>query len=675
MTQIESVLAALRNRGEVQKTNKGWKACCPAHGDKRPSLDIDPGEAGKALLTCRSKGCTYEAILTALGISVGNSAQVPSANTQSTNGKKKHIYATPEQAIAALDRDLAEKGYGPHSRVWDYPKNGGPHGKVIRWEPVGDLPKEIRPITRKGNGWAVEAMPAPRPLLSLSDLAAADLVIVTEGEPAHDAARSIGFVATTGSGGSNAAKQTDWRPLAGKTVWIWPDNDEPGRKYAAQVKAILEKLTPPAHVKILNVPGLPEKGDAVDWVEAHGDAAEPDGMRRDIEALAGADSVPKPLADLLPTKSFRSVQPNLNTADFVEDLLIDGSMSVVYGESGCGKTFLVLDLALHVAAGCSWFGRDVEQRGVLYLALEGAHGIENRIAAYKIANECNEADLPFAHVPVSLDLLNPVTDVERVIATAEAEAVKMAIPVGLVVVDTLSRAMAGGNENSPEDMTAFVRNIDRIRARLKAHTSVIHHSGKDAARGARGHSSLRAASDTEIEVARDGKDISTASITKQRDLECTGKISFRLHRVELGLNRRGKLVTSCVVREVDQPKTATATATAKLTDREKSALDQLRNLVQIHGTNGDLISPDTGKSVPESEWRENFYRHCMPGSSQSTKQKAFVRARDALVSAKLVIACDDRVWPVPEPGQPDTTRTRPDMSGTAPDPDRPDTTL
>jgi RecA-family ATPase len=122
----------------------------------------------------------------------------------------------------------------------------------------------------------------------------------------------------------------------------------------------------------------------------------------------------------------------------------------------------------------------------------------------------------------------------------------------LIVVDTLSRAMAGGNENSPEDMDALVGHIDLIRQALPSHVSVIHHSGKDAARGARGHSSLRAAADTEIEITREiGTKTSTARVTKQRELELGDEFPFCLVPVELGTNRRGKAVTSCVVRAND----------------------------------------------------------------------------------------------------------------------------
>src|SRR5262249_39259303 len=150
-----------------------------------------------------------------------------------------------------------------------------PVGLVVRWDkPNG---KDIRPVAWHAGGWRIGAMPDPRPLYRLPELAAATRVIVCEGEKAADAARSLGFTATTSAGGSQAASKTDWRPLAGKEVWILPDNDPPGRKYAETVAGILAKLTPAPVVRVVELPDLPGGGDIVDWIDTQGDAAEPEG--------------------------------------------------------------------------------------------------------------------------------------------------------------------------------------------------------------------------------------------------------------------------------------------------------------------------------------------------------------------------------------------------------------
>ncbi|MBY0459527.1 MAG: helicase RepA family protein, partial [Gemmataceae bacterium] len=216
--------------------------------------------------------------------------------------------------------------------------------------------------------------------------------------------------------------------------------------------------------------------------------------------------------------------------------------------------------------------------GVLYLALEGQSGIANRVAAFKEFRRANAADLPFQVVPVAVDLLSPDGDVLRVIEAARDAAAEMGVPVGLVVVDTLSRAIAGGNENSSEDMGALVRHIDLIRQALPAHVLIVHHSGKDGARGARGHSLLRAATDLEIEIAREfGTRTSVARVTKHKELEAGDEFAFDLLPVELGVNRRGKPVTSCVVRHVDDEDRPSAEDVARQKDMLKKVKERQRD--------------------------------------------------------------------------------------------------
>lgn len=140
---------------------------------------------------------------------------------------------------------------------------GDPVGLVVRWD-LSDGNKDIRPVSRYPDGWRVAAMPEPRPLYRLPELLLADAekpVVVVEGEKCADAAWSLGFVATTSAGGSQAAAKTDWRPLAGKEVWIMPDNDAPGRKYAETVAGILARLTPAPVIRVVELPGLPDGGD------------------------------------------------------------------------------------------------------------------------------------------------------------------------------------------------------------------------------------------------------------------------------------------------------------------------------------------------------------------------------------------------------------------------------
>ena len=345
----------------------------------------------------------------------------------------------------------------------------------------------------------------------------------------------------------------------------------------------------------------------------------------------------------LPLVYFQDVEPALSGEDFLEGVLIRAAMSVFYGPSNCGKTFFACDLALHVAYGKAWNGREVNQGGVIYCAMEGAHGIRNRVTAWARHYGLEGAPIPFAIIPVAPNLQDPEADTSRLIEAIETAAAKMGQPVALVVMDTLSRAMAGGNENSPEDMGALVMNSDRIRQATGAHVAWIHHSGKDQAQGARGHSLLRAATDTEIEISRlDANSPSTARVTKQRELEIDGVWTFSLERVELGTNHRGKPVTSCIVTPAE---TMAQEASASLTNGEAMALRILHDVMAAQPVQPPYQAAQAGVQCAASKhaWREAFFARSTADSHEA-KKKAFNRAAEGLSQKGKIGVHHDLVW-------------------------------
>ena len=337
------------------------------------------------------------------------------------------------------------------------------------------------------------------------------------------------------------------------------------------------------------------------------------------------------------------VKAVLECHDFIEGLLLDGAMSVIYGESNSGKTFFGTDLAFHVAAGMTYCGREVEQGAVIYCALEGAYGIFNRVAALKL--HYGYKDAPLAIVPVAINMLDPNQDIGRLLQTIEYVRKTLGLRVRQVVMDTLSRAMAGGNENSPDDMGTLVMNSTRVQQETGAHVSWIHHCGKDTAKGARGHSLLLAATDTEIEIyAGEGKHV--ARVTKQRELECTGEFVFDLQVIELGTNRRGKLVTSCVVRHANAGTTAPQRTVGK-NGLSEAAMIGVRALEIALSRVGALLpnGPDWPSGVPAvtiEQWRKEYYS--LKGGEADTQRQAFHRAQVSLLAKNRITQRDDLVW-------------------------------
>jgi hypothetical protein len=258
-------------------------------------------------------------------------------------------------------------------------------------------------------------------------------------------------------------------------------------------------------------------------------------------------SVPPPIKPLQLIWA-RDIEPVVDAqGTLVADMLDTSAMSVVYGASNAGKTFFSLDLSFHIAVGMPWFGREITMPGcVVYLAAEGGRGMLNRVAALKM--HYGVTDIPLAVIASPIDLLDPLADLPLLLDRIKEAATTTGLLCVMVVIDTLSRAMVGGDENGSSDMTGFIGNIDRLR-HAGPHLQVIHHCGKDEAKGARGHSSLRAATDTEIElkVTNQNDRTAVAYVRKQRDMLGGDEIAFRLKGIILGETPKGKSVTSCVV--------------------------------------------------------------------------------------------------------------------------------
>lgn len=285
------------------------------------------------------------------------------------------------------------------------------------------------------------------------------------------------------------------------------------------------------------------------------------------------------------------IEPVLDVRDFVQGLLVENTVAVAYGESNVGKSFWAADLALHVALGKEWNGCRVEQGGVLYLAMEGGSGFKNRVHAWQAHH--GAAEMPFAAITAPLNLRDAKDVAALIEATLEA-AERFGCPVKLIVVDTVSRAMAGGDENSSADMGSFVKSVDAIRDATGAAILLVHHTGKDTSRGARGHSLLRAAVDTEIEITCDETTgFRTANVQKQRDLPKSVAISFRLDVVTLGENRHSEPVTTCIVAPGDRNHLYVNNRGKKLPrlpDDQEALLRTIQAVVIDHGTAGQPMA-------------------------------------------------------------------------------------
>ena len=322
----------------------------------------------------------------------------------------------------------------------------------------------------------------------------------------------------------------------------------------------------------------------------------------------------------------------------VKGLISPTEMSVWWGPPKCGKSFLLLRIAYRVAQGQSVFGRRVKACPVLYVAAEGEAGLAARLRA--IRDELGPAPR-FHLIAQPVDLLRPGGDLDSVQKAAHAIGAK------LIVLETLNRMMAGGDENGPEDMGRFIANVSALRSYTGAHVAVVHHGTKNPSGSTpRGHSSLIGAADLVVEIAKAEDGNRTATVTAAKDDPDGAAMGFKLRVVELGTDQDGDPITTCTVDEQAGPATAGQTV-ANLTAIEKIALRCLDSAFKA-----GAIPATTGADFAErlvvraDDWRRWFYQEGKPGEDQSTKRKAFNRAKDGLLAKRRIAAENDLVWQV-----------------------------
>lgn len=223
----------------------------------------------------------------------------------------------------------------------------------------------------------------------------------------------------------------------------------------------------------------------------------------------------------------------------IKGLIPRVEMVMLFGPPQGGKSFLALDMAAHIALGTPWRGHRVKRGRVCYIAAEGAGGLVNRIAAYKNYHGVDSLDV-FV-LPASPNFMNAMDIKELITAT-------VALAPSLIVIDTWAQSTAGGNENSGEDMGKALAQAKKLHRATKATCLIVHHSGKDAERGARGWSGLLGAADAMLEIRRNGDD-RVMTNTKQKDGTEGQEYGFKLNVVHLGEDADGDPITSCVVLE------------------------------------------------------------------------------------------------------------------------------
>jgi hypothetical protein len=499
---------------------------------------------------------------------------------------EKWVGGAPSQRAETRHRAEAAKPDGPQiikREVATYPylsASGEPLFEVVRFDEYfedgsphikadGKQAKTFMPRQPSGQfGYP----PGLRPLYRLPEIDRVREVVFVEGEKAADAIHRCGWVATSAPGGSNTRLDAiDWRPLAGKSVTLWPDNDDGGRKFMGEVAAQLASIG--CTVRWVTIPGdVPPKWDA-------GDASE-----EEIHALLNR---PQAADGSLQGQWIEEIEYAYEP-ELVEGLIPNAGVGVLFGPSSAGKSFIAVDWAIRMASERQVLARHTVLSGVLYFAAEGHGGLRKRIYAARSVH-CVPGHLaPFNYLPAFLDLSRADTgDVARLTeyaASIAAEMKERGAPLRVIIVDTLAAAAPSADENVSRDMGPVMLSFHRMAAQLGCVVVLVAHTGKDVTRGLRGWSGIRANVDFAIECRVD-KDEETGETTGRRLWFEKAKdgpdgfvlAEYHLKTTFLGNKPSGEPDTTCWVDYTDPPRAPSASEVKAAQERrEREMADALK---------------------------------------------------------------------------------------------------
>ena len=556
---------------------------------------------------------------------------------------------------ADIRKRLEEFGFESKSsipnseQIWIYEDEDGlPRYQVIRKNgPTGKDYRQRRYLEGGKLEWGmtgVTPLPYRLPQLLKSD----DVIFIVEGEKCADAVISLGLLATTNHGGANKWPSTLTPYFTDRAVVIIPDNDQAGHQHSQLVASSLVGTV--AMIKIANLPDIREKGDVYDWIAAGGTKDQLTDLANAAPFYSGPQLTQPSIASLPETRNANRINlvhwselPDVETQWLITNLIPAGGLAALYGKPGTFKSFVALYVAAMVGSGKSVFGNDVIQGDVIYVAGEGGSGLKARKDAATKAHDIRDTRVHFLRS--QLDLRSDDADREALLTEIDRLDLK---PV-LIIIDTLSRAFAGGNENASEDMGKFIAHLTVIQLRLNAAVLIIHHTGKDEARGQRGHSSLHGAVDAELEVQKlsepgDEDRRGQITITKMKDGEDGLKFQYRLEVVQLSMIDASK--TSLAVFPLDENEELKQRR-KPLTGHRKTSFEALKQVIAESGSIRELPKiPDDRRIVTVTAWRQLFYMMIPSDGSNNNdaKQKAFKRSSESLINDRTIGHWGDYVW-------------------------------
>ena len=332
-----ALLAALERAGADVSRPSAMR--CPFHEDQHPSAGVYQREDGTWAFKCHGCGVNFDLIDVEARLTGSSPEEV-------LRGLREPKPARGDSRAFSGIAEIEASVPGRHEATYLYhhPDSGVVDLAVIRWH--DGKKKGFYQAHCAGGSWHLKKPPGLQPLYNRTRLRDAEEVVLVEGEKCVHALHRVGIVATTWPGGCKAVEGVDWRPLAGKSVVLWPDHDDNGREAMQRAAECLHRLSPPASTRLVATPspGADAPGaDAADVVEAGGDPAAiiasaessgpSHGLRRRIEAMAEGAWAAVPLPWPLLSNASRALLP--------------GTVTLMCGEGGSSKSFWLLQAMVH----------------------------------------------------------------------------------------------------------------------------------------------------------------------------------------------------------------------------------------------------------------------------------------------------------------------------------------
>ncbi|KRR18478.1 AAA family ATPase [Bradyrhizobium retamae] len=344
-------------------------------------------------------------------------------------------------------------------------------------------------------------------------------------------------------------------------------------------------------------------------------------------------------------QQFAHIKVNTNRRDYlVKHLLASTGPMVIWGPPKCGKSFWAVDLGLHIALGWKYRGRRVQQAPVVYIALEGQHGMPARIEAFRRYHHI--ADAPFYLVTSRLNL---IADAAQLIKDIKAQ-IPTDITPGVVFIDTLNRSLFG-SESKDEDMAKYLAAAESVATNLDCAVAIVHHCGIDASRP-RGHTSLTGSVESQLAIrkARNGDVIVTVECAK--DFPEGAEITSRLEQVTVGTDLDGDDITTLVVLPSDSaPQPQRSGKRAKTEPRSiRTFREAMGEAMEANGKDMQVLDGGPVVRAVDSQYvRAEFYRRWASGEhdvkkATQAREKAFQRLLKGLPSDIATAIKHDREW-------------------------------